>query len=757
MRKLAWTCGGFSCAIFLSHYLLQSGSLLLFAAIAAALSVAAGLTGREALRRAVLCLFGAALGFSWYAVALHQIAPLEQLPWDEREITARVTEYPKMYDDSVSLTVRVTSPELAGRLARLSDYEKAAADLRPGDEIRTAVKLRTGAVRFGKPSDVYLSKGVELTGYLRGAPEKTGVWRGRWLYFPQELTHALVLRADRVFPTDVAAFAKALMLGEKQALYDENLDIPLKNAGIMHAVAVSGMHLAFLLGFFRLIGGRGRRSALLTIPALAVFVLMAGATPSVVRAAIMATLFLLAPVFGREADPPTSLCAALAVLLAANPFSAGSISLQLSFGALIGILLVTQRISDRWYRAAGIPRSMRDGVRGRVWRYLTATLATTLGAMIFTIPLSAVHFVTVALAAPLTNLLILWLLPFAFLASYGAVALSFLLLPVGKAAGWLVAWALRYILQVARLLGGIRALQLSTLNVRIVIWVVAVYALFFGAWRLRRFQRWKYPAAAALSVGLLVLAVSLTRAESLRTARASAVDVGQGQCIVFCAADQTILVDCGGGAKDTNAGDLAAQTLCAEQRDHVDALFLTHPHEDHINGVCRLLLQIPVDRVILPEAADPAREDLAELLQTAEQCGTEIVRQHDDGDCVFGDLDVHLFVAIGRETENGCMLLRVSYGDYDTLITGDAPISLETELVKQQDLSDTELYIVGHHGSANASGDALLDAMGAETAIISCGYNSYGHPTEETLARLREHGIEIRRTDTEGTVTVRME
>ena len=757
MRKLAWTCGGFSGAIFLSHYLLHSRALLLFAAAAALLSIAAGLTGKDSLRRAVLCLFGAALGFSWYAVALHQIAPLADLPWDEREITARVTEYPRVYDDSVSLTVRVTSSELSGRLARLSDYENTTADLRPGDEIRTAVKLRTGAVRFGKPSDVYLSKGIELTGYLRGTPEKTGVWRGRWLYFPQELTHALVQRADRVFPADVAAFAKALMLGEKQALYDENLDIPLKNAGIMHAVAVSGMHLAFLLGFFRLIGGRGRRSALLTIPALVTFVLMAGATPSVVRAALMATLFLLAPIFRREADPPTSLCAALAVLLAANPFSAGSVSLQLSFGALIGILLVTQRISERWYRSADLPRSMRDGIPWRVWRYLTATLATTLGAMIFTIPLSALHFGTVALAAPLTNLLILWLLPFAFLFSYGVVALSFLFLPVGKAAGWLVAWALRYVLQTARLLGGIRALQLSVRDPRIVIWMIAVYALFVGAWRLRRVRRWKYPAAAVLSVGLLVLAVSLTRAESLRTARVSAVDVGQGQCIVFCAGDRTIMVDCGGGAKDSNAGDLAAQTLCAAQRDHVDALFLTHPHEDHINGVCRLLLQIPVDRIILPEAADPEREDLAELLQTAEQCGTEVVRQGDDGDCMFGDLSVHLFVAIGRETEDGCMLLRVSCGDYDTLITGDAPIPVETELAEQNDLSGTELYIVGHHGSANASGDTLLDAMGAKTAIISCGYNSYGHPTEETLARLREHGMEIKRTDTEGTVTVRME
>lgn len=757
MRKLAWLCGGFCGAIFLAHYALPPKSLLIFALLAAALSVGMGLTGKKKLRRAVLCFFGAALAFAWYAISLRQIEPLADIPWEEQTVTACVTEYPKVYDDAVSLTVRLTSEPFSGLTARLSDYDRATGDLRPGDLITVAVKLRTGAIRYGEETDAYLAKGISLSGYLRAAPEKTGVWRGRWILFPQELTHALDARADAVFPADVSAFAKALMLGEKQELYRENLDIPLRDAGIMHAVAVSGMHLAFLLGFFRLVGGRGRRSTLLAIPALLVFALMAGASPSVLRAVIMASLFLIAPLFERETDPPTSFFCALAVLLAFNPFSAGSASLQLSFGALAGILLVTRNMSERWSRVVRFPKEKRYILLRKVWRYLTVTFATTVGAMLFTIPLSALHFGTVALAAPITNLLILWLLPAAFLGCYGAVLLSFAVPFLGTAAGWVVAWALRYVLLIAKMLGGIRALRLSTGDVRIAVWLAAVYLIFFLAWRLRCFGKWKYLAATGLSVALLVLAVSLTRSESLRTPRVVALDVGQGQSLVLCAGDKTVMVDCGGGAKDTGAGDIAAQYLCAAQRDQVDTLFLTHPHEDHINGVVRLLLQVPVGRIVVPAAADPERPEFREVLSAAQECGVEVVRVSDDTAFTIGDLRIRVFAEIGRDAEDGCMLLRCSRGDFDALITGDAPAAVEKDLVAQTDLSGTELYIVGHHGSAASSCNDLLDALQAETAVVSCGYNSFGHPTEETLSRLRAHSITVYRTDRDGTVTVRME
>ena len=101
-------------------------------------------------------------------------------------------------------------------------------------------------------------------------------------------------------------------------------------------------------------------------------------------------------------------------------------------------------------------------------------------------------------------------------------------------------------------------------------------------------------------------------------------------------------------------------------------------------------------------------------------------------------------------------MLRASVGEFDTLITGDVKTEVEAQLALAYDLSGTELLVAGHHGSRYSTGETLLDATGAQRAIVSCGYNAYGHPTEETLERLQNHGIEIYRTDQLGSVTVRL-
>ena len=755
VRKLAWTAFGFSLAIFLAHYLLPLPWLGWFALGAlAALPVSLCLRGLNR-RRWLLVFIAMAVGFGWYAVYAHRVlTPLAALDGEtERTVHARVTGFPVRYDYATGLTLRLYEPGLDHLSTRVYAYDDSCGDLRPGDEITVTLRLRSAAERYGEETDTYLAQGVAAIGTVCDAPVRTGTWRWSWLYFPQRISARLQRVTAAIFPEDVFAFAQALMLGEKRPLYAQNLDIPLRDAGIMHAVAVSGMHLSFLLAALGVLFGRRRFWILLSFPFLIIFALMAGATPSVLRAVFMTMLVLLAPALERENDPATTLLTALAVMLLCQPFSAGSASLQLSFASMAGVLGLAQPIY-RWLCARLSPnRDPGDRLHG-----LMTVLAATLGSMVATLPLGALRFGTVSLAAPITNLLVMWMLPYAFVGSYLAAVLGCLSLPLGRLAAWVVAWPLRYVLGVARVTSSLPGLRYAAAAPLTALWLVFVY-LLIGALVIahRRGATVRVLVPVCCCVITLVCVSLFSRLAGEAAPRVTALDVGQGQSLLFRDGAVSVLVDCGGTHTAQNAGDIAAQALLSERRETLDVLVLTHPHTDHVNGAERLLLQTRVRMLVLPAAADAESEPLRSILRTAERRGTEIVRLEDDTQLTLGGLRADFFVALGREQEDGCLMLRVSRGDFDVLVTGDVTIGVEDVLASEYDLSGTELLIAGHHGSRYATGDTLLTATGAGAAVISCGYNNYGHPTPETLDRLAGHGVAVWRTDEQGSVTIRME
>lgn len=758
MRKLAYVTGGYAAAIFLAHYALPPHWLPYAAGAMLLLALASLMLPRGVRGRALLLALSASVGFGWYfgSICL-RLEPVQAVSNDERMVSARVTEYPQGYEHSVGLTVKLTDPALPRLNARFYDYSGESAKLRPGDEIAVCVKLRPATERYGEETDTYLSRGIYFIGTMQDTPEKTGVWVYRALYFPKTIAYALKDAALRAFPTDVFPFAQALMLGDKQALYAENLDIPLRDAGIMHAVAVSGMHLTYLLGFVRLFLGRRKLSAVIALPLMAGFAIMAGCSASILRAAVMAALLLFAPILGRENDPPTSLLTALALLLACNPFAAGSVGLQLSFGSLTGIFLLSAPIYRFLMKRFLPPKRKEKNWTRAVVRFVCASAGTSIGAMAFTVPLSALHFGSVSLVAPVTNLCVLWILPVCFLGCYLTAGVGLIWPLAGRALAWLVAWPLRYVLAAADLLSCLPGATLSTGNPLVVLWLVFVYVLFAMTYRLSERGKYRPVLPICCCVCTLCAVVLLTAWSTARMPRVTALDVGQGQSLVFLAGTNTIMVDCGGNGAVTNAGDTAAQYLQSVGRNAVDVLVLTHPHEDHVNGVLRLLKQVRVRTLVVPEAADAESEPLRGILALAEQRGTAVLRVREDTQLVLENITLALYARLGRTHEDGCLMLRASVGDFDTLITGDVRTDVEAHLVSAYDLGGTELLIAGHHGSRYSTGNTLLDAVDARCAIVSSGYNTYGHPTADALERLQNHGITIYRTDQLGNVTVRMD
>ena len=394
--------------------------------------------------------------------------------------------------------------------------------------------------------------------------------------------------------------------------------------------------------------------------------------------------------------------------------------------------------------------------RRKIRAFFSATTASSVGAMVFTMPLTALHFGNISLIAPVTNLLILWLLPAAFIGCYLAALLGLVWAWGGMALAWVTAWPLRYILAVAKLLSELPGAVLFTGNRMVVWWLVLVYAMFGAAWLISRRRKVRYWIPAACSVLALCAVLTVNAVQLQRTSTVTALDVSQGQSIVFSSGRACAVVDCGGRSTAEDPGDLAARKLFAQGHRSLDLLVLTHPHDDHVNGVLRLMHWLPVRTLVIPAAADTTQAPLSDILALAEANHTAVVRVDAERTVTAGGISVHLYPEPCAGQEDGSMIVLASIGDYDTLVPGDVDMTAEVKFLSSCTYPGIELLLVGHHGSKRSTSDAWLDAIAPDAAIISVGYNTYGHPTSETLERLQAHNIPIYRTDQMGDITVHL-
>jgi len=596
----------------------------------------------------------------------------------------------------------------------------------------------------------FTSKGVFLLAYQRGEPRYEAGSADSIRWWPVRLGQAMRERIQVLAQGDTAGFLTAILTGDKSGL-SVRAAADLSEAGLYHILAVSGMHCGFLLALVTLLTGRHRRRlvAAIAIPLLGFYALLTGCSPSVIRACVMLTFLLAAPLFHRDSDGPTALTAALFLILLENPFAAASISLQLSFAAMAGILWLTPRL---YQLLAG------EKKRGRCGRFLAASFSATMGALVFTVPLSGFYFGTLVLVSPLSNLLCLWAAGIVFMLGLPAVFLGFVFLPAAMALVTLPRLLIDYILAAARLLVKLPYHAVYFVNPYLKYWLMFAYGLFLAAWLLRPKGGRKYIVAAVCVVLTLAVTVHLGAVRYRARLDAVVLDVGQGQSVLLASEEACALVDCGSANSWYDAGSVAAHQLLTMGYRQVDHLILTHYDSDHINGLESLLARVRVKTLLVPPEADADGLHL-EVRRIAETYSVEVESLREEKTLSLGAAQLRVFPPTGttlEDNERGLAVLATAE-ETDLLITGDMDSATEAIFLEAYDLPDTEILVAGHHGSKNASSLRLLETLTPETALISVGSNSYGHPADETMRRLAEQGCAIYRTDLQGSLHVPIE
>ena len=752
MRVLATIGISFSAGVFLAALLPWNGWQLYAAGGVLLLALAWLFAARKQkyFRRGLLILLPLAVSLAYFAGYDHLVRqPIEDRCGAASDFAATVCDWPQATERGARVTVELEGYHRA-RAVLYGEAELLAA--RPGDTVTGTAQWQSAAHFDSDDVTHFNARGVYALLYGR---EDVRLSAGdgdalRWL--PQRAGKAFREKVAAIWDdARVSGFLTAELTGDKSAMDDGDY-LAMQETGLAHLFAVSGLHCAFLVTLMALlISRRQRLLCAVTIPLLLFYMVMVGMSPSVVRACIMQIFLLIAPLFRRGSDPLTSLAAALLVILLCNPFAAASVSLQLSFSATLGMVLLSPRLYKLltgWYK--GKCRPLRTALC-----FVAANLSATLSAVVFTAPLTAWYFRIFVLVAPLSSLLAVPAAGWSFMAAFVTVLLGFVWLPLASLLGW-ISWALvRYILWIANGMMSWRYHAVYFTNPYLIYWLLFLYAAFIGCAATPDGKR-KYLLASALSVLTLTAAIWVNRQDyQYGVLTALTLDVGQGESVILTSGGETALVDCGSSNSYKDPGGLAADTLHSMGVRELSAVVVTHYHADHTNGLYEVLRRIPVQTVYLPDIEDEygVRERLVSL---AEEKGAQVTYVTKETADTLGDtvLTIYPPVQSGGDLNELGLTALASAGDFDLLITGDMSGSTEKKLVETYALPDIEVLVVSHHGSRYSSNIRFLKAVMPEAAVISVGDNNYGHPSEETLQRLLAVGADIWRTDQQGTIRI---
>jgi competence protein ComEC len=595
----------------------------------------------------------------------------------------------------------------------------------------------------------------------------------------------------RVLPEPEAGLAAGILIGLRDRV-DRDLAGAFTTAGVSHVVAISGWNIAIVAAAVAAVAGRlgRRRRSVVTMLAIAGYVAFAGASASVVRAALMAGVVLLARETGRAGRAAAALGWAGVLLLVADPRLIGDAGFQLSSLATAGLIAWATPLTD-WIAAVG---------RGRVPRWLAESLGVSLAAQAATLPIVLVSFGRLAILAPLVNLAVVPLVAPAMAVGLIAMAGGALVLVgaptvVGAllaAPGWVVLRILDGIVT------GAASVPFASLNLTPPMDVVAAGLSTGGllglAW-LRRRGRGRSrrpatdgaPAAASTnpprkvspSTGhaaqraatlALVIAVAVVGgvvvARPATFARVTILDVGQGDGIlVEGSRGGRLLVD---GGPDPDRLLVALDGHIPPWDRRIDTLILTHPHEDHVAGLALLLDRYRVGRVFEPGMVGPG-PGYAAWVARLSRAGAPIRGGLAAGDRLQVDeIALRVLWPIrgqvpieppdgGTGINNVSVVLLGQVRSSRFLLMGDVEQAIDPHLLAEG-LPRVDLLKVAHHGSKTATTQPFVDAVRPRVAVASAGAgNPYGHPAKATLDRLSAAGARVLRTDLDGTVVVGFE
>jgi competence protein ComEC len=531
------------------------------------------------------------------------------------------------------------------------------------------------------------------------------------------------------------------------------------NAGVIHVLAVSGLNVGFIVLIFLLVFGRLNlflRSGI-TIAGLIFYLILTGASASVFRATVMAVVLIIAYLSNRSTHLINSIAIAALVILIIDPNALYDAGFQLSFSAVISMMLIYPYIENIFNQMS---------VKNKIFKYLLVAIGLSLSAQIGTLPFTFYYFSKFSTVSLFANLIVIPAI--GVITGIGVITLiispliPFLSTYYGSANNILTGW----LFDIINFTGSLKFSYISiydySLLDSILFYVLSFMTIFL-------FTKLKHRVLKVIAVILFILNIFvLSKIDDKNLLPDNylsimMIDVGQGDSFLIKFPNgKTALVDAGNTTTLFDNGDRVIIPLLNYLGiKKIDYGIVTHIDSDHYGGFVTLILNGMIGEIIKPELDTALSKDkrFEELIQKR---GVPI-KYFNEQKLVVGNSSLYFLYddsiksLSGGSTNDRSGIFKMVYGQTSILFTGDVEKKIEKIYAnKYKNFLDSDILKVGHHGSKTSSSEVFLEYVTPEMSLISAGFkNKFGHPSGEIIDRLENLGSTIYRSDLQKAVLLR--
>jgi len=558
-----------------------------------------------------------------------------------------------------------------------------------------------------------------------------------------------------LYDNNTAGLLRGLLLADRSEI-DYETKTQFINSGVIHVLAVSGLHVGFIAAIIIILLGRFNiyLRSIVTIFGLLAFMFFTGVPPSVFRATVMAIVIILAFITNRSTNIFNSLAIAALIILIISPGEIYSPGFQLSFSAVLAIGVIYPLIN--FYVS-------KFRIKSNFLRYLILFFAVSFAAQLGTLPFTLIYFGKISVIALFTNLLVIPAIGLIISLAVTSLIFNVVLSSAALYFAQTNMMVSNCVLEVIKFIG-----SLNFSHIKISAYSTFDVIIFYLFLTILIISVRKFKSIKAILFLLLFTIVNIFLFSSIddkpllpeNELSVMAIDVGQGDAILIKFPDKkTALIDAGQATYYYDNGERVIIPLLNYLGiEKIDYGFVSHIDLDHYGGFVSLILNNRVEHIFKPKIDSSLQKDLRfeKFLKERNIEFTYYDHQsmHLDNSRIYILNDERDENVYDLSSNDNSGMIKIVYGNSSFLFTGDAGIKSEHILINNyNNFLDVDVLKVGHHGSKTSSTKEFIKFTSPEYAIVSAGINNkFGHPSQVILDRLQENGSTIFRTDISGAI-----